>query len=292
MTRKSASLTKGCTTAQLRHDGRAAADRTRDGVRHAVEVVIPYAEAARGAAAHYTDEARQHLAPKVASAVDQARRTTRTQLDTRVVPLLEQAREAVPPKVEHAVESAAQQTRRTVRQAADHALPLVESAVAATVAATVPVRDEAVTRSAAALAALRGGVTAEEIEQLVRRHRRRERNGRFAKRLLAVGALAGGAWAAWNWWNRQTTPDWLVEAPAPTELGDRSPQGATSTRAGLEAVDGSGPAAATGATEAGAMAEQAEENRAEAIAEAERTQAEAAEKARKEHEEGEEGERP
>ncbi len=48
-----------------------------------------------------------------------------------------------------------------------------------------------------------------------------------------LGAL-GGAYAAWRWWDKQANPDWLVEPPVATEVGDeRSP---------LSSVDGSGRA--------------------------------------------------
>ncbi|MEU5839790.1 DUF5324 family protein, partial [Streptomyces diacarni] len=82
-------------------------------------------------------------------------------------------------------------------------------------------------------AALRGQVTAEEIEKLSRRRRRRSRTGRFVWRAGLVGLVAGGAYAAWRWWDRQANPDWLVEPPAATEVSDRAP---------LTSVNGSGPA--------------------------------------------------
>lgn len=97
-------------------------------------------------------------------------------------------------------------------------------------AAAEPVRDEVVTRGSAALAALRGQVTAAEIAKIQKKHGRRAKYGKLAKRLAVLGILAGGAIAAWKWWDKQANPDWLVEPPAPTEVSDRGR---------LSAVDGS-----------------------------------------------------
>jgi hypothetical protein len=93
------------------------------------------------------------------------------------------------------------------------------------------VREEAAARSVAALAALRGQVSAKDVQRLVRRQQRRSRAGRLAKGLLVAGVLAGGAVAAWKWWDKQANPDWLVEPPAATEVPAGGP---------LTAVDGSG----------------------------------------------------
>jgi hypothetical protein len=93
--------------------------------------------------------------------------------------------------------------------------------------------EEATARSAAALAALRGQVTAEEIRHLARKRERRAKAGRLFKGLVVVGLVAGAAYAAWRWWDKQANPDWLVEPPAATEVSDRAP---------LTSVDGSGPA--------------------------------------------------
>ncbi|MEK8171697.1 DUF5324 family protein [Streptomyces sp. M19] len=82
-------------------------------------------------------------------------------------------------------------------------------------AATEPVREEAVVRGSAALAELRGQVTAAEIDKLARKRRRRARTGRVAKRVALVGLLGAGVFAAWKWWDKQTNPDWLVEPRPP-----------------------------------------------------------------------------
>ncbi|WP_353947113.1 DUF5324 family protein [Streptomyces sp. HUAS MG91] len=202
---------------------RAATGSAKDSVLHAAEVVAPYAETAKDKAAQYAHDARVALAPKVSQAAQQAR----VQYDAHLAPRLEQARTHVPPKVDHAAHEAAARTRTAARQAADYSKPRLEHAVAA----AGPVRDEAAARSTAALAALRGQVSPEQIRKLARKKERRARAGRLAKGLAVLGILAGGAFAAWKWWDKQANPDWLVEPPAATEVPDSAP---------LASVDGSG----------------------------------------------------
>ncbi|MDQ0795271.1 DUF5324 family protein [Streptomyces sp. B1I3] len=203
---------------------RAATYSAKDSAQHAAEVVAPYADTAKEQAAHYAQEARARLAPKVSKAAAQAR----VQYDALLAPRIEQALTHVPPKVDDAARTAAVRTRKAARSAADYTVPRVEYAVAA----AQPMAEEATARSAAALAALRGQVTAKEIQKLVRKHERRAKAGRRAKGFLVLGVLAGGAYAAWKWWDKQANPDWLVEPPAPTEVAD--------DRAPLTSVDGSG----------------------------------------------------
>jgi hypothetical protein len=200
---------------------RAATGTAKDSVLHAADVVAPYAGTAKDQAAHYAHEARVRLAPKVSQAATAAR----VQYGSRVAP-------RVPPKVDVAARRAAVQARRAARQAADYTVPRVEHAMAV----AQPVREEATARSAAALAALRGQVTAKEIQKLVRKHERRSKAGRLAKGLAVLGVLAGGAFAAWKWWDKQANPDWLVEPPAATEVSDRAPLTSVdgSTQAGLD----------------------------------------------------------
>ncbi|MFJ4687795.1 DUF5324 family protein [Streptomyces sp. NPDC091377] len=200
---------------------RTATGSAKDSVLHAAEVVAPYADTAKDKAAYYAAEARGRLAPKVSQAAEQAR----AQYEAHLVPRLEQARTHVPPKVDQAAQEAAVRARVAARQAADYSRPRIEQAVAA----AVPVKDEAATRGAAAIAALRNHVTAEDIEKLARKHARRGKAGRAAKAVLILGVLAGGAFAAWKWWDKQANPDWLVEPPAATEVP--------------ETVDGSGRSA-------------------------------------------------
>ncbi|WNI23715.1 DUF5324 family protein [Streptomyces sp. ITFR-16] len=201
---------------------RAATDSAKDSVQHAAVVVAPYADSAKEQAVHYAHEARTLLAPKVSKAAQQAR----VQYGAHLAPRIELARTHVPPKVDEAAQRAALRTRKAARSAADYTVPRFESAVAA----AQPVAEEASARSAAALAALRGQVTAKEIRKLTRKHERRARAGKAFKGLAVAGLLAGGAYAVWRWWDKQANPDWLVEPPAPTEVDDRAP---------LTSVDGS-----------------------------------------------------
>ncbi|MET9319941.1 DUF5324 family protein [Streptomyces sp. NPDC003038] len=202
---------------------RLAAESARESVRHAAEVVAPYAESAKDAAVHYAHEANERLAPKVSHAANEAARQARTTYDCHVQPRIKSARAHVPPHVDRAATKAVKQTRKAARQAADYTQPRFESALAA----ATPMAEEAASRSAAALAALRGQVSAKEVQRLVRRHERRARQGRMLKGLALVGVLAGGAYAAWKWWDQQSNPDWLVEPPAATELSAQDAGAAT-----------------------------------------------------------------
>ncbi|MCG0067444.1 DUF5324 family protein [Streptomyces tricolor] len=221
---------------------RAATGSAKDSVLHAAEVVAPYADTAKERAAYYAQEARVRLAPVMSEAAEQAR----VQYDARLAPRLEQARAHVPPKVDSAAHEAAVRTRKAARQAAEYSRPKLEQAVAA----TAPVRDEAAARGAAALAALRGQVSAEDVQKLVRRNQRRCRTGRTVKLLALLTVVAGGAFAAWKWWDKQANPDWLVEPPAATEVPDGGH---------LTSVDGTG---ATG-LDPEVQAKQAEEDSAD-----------------------------
>ncbi|MFB7494985.1 DUF5324 family protein [Streptomyces sp. NPDC056161] len=191
---------------------RAATGSAKDSVLHAAEVVAPYADTAMDRAAHYAQEARVRLAPVMSQAAGQAR----VQYGARLAPRLELARAHVPPKMDQAAHDAAVRTRRAARQAAEYSRPRIEQAVAA----AGPVRDEAAARSAAALAALRGQVSPQEIQKLVRKHERRAKAGRTAKVLAVAGVLVGAVVAAWKWWDSQTNPDWLVEPPAATDVSE------------------------------------------------------------------------
>lgn len=193
---------------------RLAAESARESARHAAEVVAPYAGNAKEAVAHYAHEANVRLAPKVSHAAVQASRQARTAYGAHLHPRMKAARTHVPPNVDRAATNAVRQTRRAARQAADYTGPRIEYAIAA----AQPVAEEAASRSVAAVAALRGQITAKEVRRLVRRHERRARAGRMFKGVAVIGLLAAGAFAAWKWWDQQSNPDWLVEPPAATEV--------------------------------------------------------------------------
>ncbi|MER5858867.1 DUF5324 family protein [Streptomyces sp900105245] len=204
---------------------RAATGSAKDSVLHAAEVVAPYADTAKERAAYYAQEARVRLAPVVSQAAEQARE----QYDARLAPRLEQARAHVPPKVDLAAHEAALRTRKAALQAAEYSRPKIEQAVAA----AAPVADEVAARSAAALAALRGNVSAKEIQKIARKNERHSKSGRAVKLLALLTLVAGGAVVAWKWWDKQANPDWLVEPPAATEVPETGR---------LSSVDGTGPA--------------------------------------------------
>ncbi|MCX5196239.1 DUF5324 family protein [Streptomyces sp. NBC_00249] len=193
---------------------RLAAESARDTVKHAADVVAPYAETARDAAVHYANEANERLAPKVAYVAGEASRQARTAYDVHLHPRMKAARCHVPPNVDRAATQAVVQTRLAARHAAEYTQPRIESVIAA----ATPMAEEAASRSTAALAALRGQISAKEVHRLVRRHERRARAGRVFKGVALVGVLACAAFAAWRWWDQQSNPDWLVEPPAATEL--------------------------------------------------------------------------
>ncbi|MFC0601688.1 DUF5324 family protein [Streptomyces palmae] len=207
---------------------RAATGTAKDNVQHAAEVMAPYAGTAKDTAAHYAHHAKVVLAPWVNQAAQRAQLATAAWYHGPVTRQLEHARCALPPRVDAAAARAAVRTREAARLAADYTVPRVEHAM--TVAR--PAGQEAVARGAAALAALRSPVTAAEIEKLAHRHECRARRGRALRRIALAALLAGGLVAAWKWWDRQANPDWLVEPPAATELGE----GGT-----IGSVDGSGP---------------------------------------------------
>jgi hypothetical protein len=202
---------------------RHAADVTKDSVRHAAEVAAPYASTARQSAVYYGRQAGTY--GKQAGAV------AKEKYDARLAPKIGQAAEqawaAVPPKTATAVETAARRTRDGAKTAADFTAPKAAAAVGATMAVAVPAREEIVVRGAAALQALRGQVTAAEINRLVRRRVRRQQAGRVMRGMIVAGLAGGAVYAAVKWWSRQSSPDWLVEPSEATEVDDRVGPGST-----------------------------------------------------------------
>lgn len=184
---------------------RNAADTTKDSVRQAAAAAAPYASTARDEAARYAQQAGRY-----------ARRAYDEKLSAQLRQARGQAWSAMPPKAADAMETAAKRTR----EAADYTVPKVVAAVAATRAVAVPVANEAVVRGSAAVQALRGQVTAAEIERLVRRRIRREQTARAFRTLVMVGLAGGVAIAAWRWWSAQANPEWLVEPSEATETAE------------------------------------------------------------------------
>lgn len=213
---------------------RSAADMTKDGVRHAAEVAAPYASTARDEAARYAQQAGVY-AQQAGTA---ARRAYDAKLAAQVKQAREQAWAAVPPKAAGAVETAARRTIDSARTATDYAAPKVSSAVAATRAVAVPVTNEALVRGMAAVHALRGQVTAADIDRLVRKRVRRQQTARAFRTLVLAGVAGGAVYAAWRWWSAQANPDWLVEPSEATEAPESADRvSGTSTLTVVDPLD-------------------------------------------------------
>jgi hypothetical protein len=201
---------------------RHAADVTKDSVRHAAEVAAPYANTARLEAARYGRQAGRYGKEYGRQARLAARHQYEARLAERVMQAREQARAAVPPKAATTAELAARQARLAAAAAARYTAPRVGQAVTVTRTVAGPAREEAMLRGAAALHALRGDVSAADIQRLVRRRVRRERTGRVLRGLVVAGLAGGAVFSAWKWWTKQTSPDWLVEPADATEVDERT----------------------------------------------------------------------
>ncbi|MEV6104485.1 DUF5324 family protein [Streptomyces sp. NPDC051940] len=198
-----------------------ASGTARDSVKHAAEVVAPYASSARdqclyiaGQCVHYASETKDRLGPKAAILAHDAQAAYYLHLH----PHVKKARARMPEGLDRAATMAALRTRH----AAAYAGPKVAHAASATKDAAIPVAKETAARSTAALHALRGHVTPKDIEKLARKKHRRQMAGHTAKNAAVVGAVGATAFAAWRWWDRQVNPDWLVEPPAATEVREES----------------------------------------------------------------------
>ncbi|MGP4109639.1 DUF5324 family protein [Streptomyces sp. 4N509B] len=102
-------------------------------------------------------------------------------------------------------------------------------------AAAGPVSREARARSEVAVVALRGAITPREARLVIRGRERRRRIVRVARRLGVAGLVAACAFAGWKWWERQSSPEWLVEpSPAtevpPAELAEEAAQAEAETQ--------------------------------------------------------------
>jgi hypothetical protein len=208
---------------------RHAADVTKDSVRHAAEVAAPYASTAKDSAVYYGRQAGTYAGTYGRQAGTMAKERYEVRLAPKVGQMRDQAWAAMPPKAANAVETAGRRTREGARVAAGYTAPKVATAVATTVAVAGPAKDEIVLRGTAALHALRGQVTAAEIDRLIRRRIRRQQAGRALRGLLVVALAGGAAFAAVKWWSKQSNPDWLVEPSAATEVDERGAGGGTLT---------------------------------------------------------------
>ncbi|MBW1596446.1 DUF5324 family protein [Streptomyces sp. JJ38] len=188
---------------------RAATGTAKESVRHAAEVV----------------------GPKVTLAARQAQHTAREQYESVVAPRIAHARTTLPPAMDHAAQRAMQRSREAAQEAREYAREYAREAavqaqprIEAARAAAVPAREEAAARSAVAVAALRGEISARDVERLRKKRARRSACGRGTRKLLMLGLVAGAAYAAWRWWDQQSNPDWLVEPPAPTDVSEDGEQ--------------------------------------------------------------------
>jgi hypothetical protein len=213
---------------------RHAADVTKDSVRHAAEVAAPYASTAKENAVVYGRQAGAYGR--------QAGTVAKQQYDAVLAPRVGQARDqawaAVPPKAANAVETAARRTVEGAKAATDYTVPKVNTAVTATRSVAGPAKDEVVLRGGAALQALRGQVSATDIDRLVRRRTARHKAGRTVRDVVVVAVCCGAALAAWKWWSKQSSPEWLVEPSEPTEVGDRASANGSATLTVVDPLEG------------------------------------------------------
>ncbi|RKN07266.1 DUF5324 family protein [Streptomyces radicis] len=152
----------------------------KSGVRHAADMVTPYAMSAKDNAVQYAQQAGAYFGPRARRAAVKAR----TGYATQVAPRMGRA-----------------------------------------VAAAGPAKEQAAARSQAAMAALRGDISAREIRGALRRKARRQRAGRMVRRLGMLGLAAGGAYAAWKWWSGQNDQDWTMEPSPATEVNPEAEEG-------------------------------------------------------------------
>ncbi|MER5349733.1 DUF5324 family protein [Kitasatospora sp. NPDC002551] len=175
-------------------------------------------DSTRTTAGNLADNARQQAA--------QAAHTVRVQYDRHIAPQVGHAFASLPPEAQenalkalHRTQEAALAARHSASRIADQArctvAPRVVHAVEEARAAVVPVAQEAQTRGAAALTAMRGNVTSAEISDLAARNARRSRRAGWATGLAVAGVIAiGSGIATWQWWRHRSNPEWLVEPPS------------------------------------------------------------------------------
>ncbi|WP_327068009.1 DUF5324 family protein [Kitasatospora sp. NBC_01250] len=239
-------------------------DTARETAGRTMDTLAPYAATARDTATHYADEARQRLGPalealgpRVEAAACQARTGTRhaahsaahsarSGYSRHLAPHVGQAFTALPPRAQentlravHRAQEAALAAKHSADRAGDYArtttLPRLSGALDDAKAAAGPALHEAQSRGAAALIALQGNVSPEEVSKLAAKNARRARCNALATSLAVAGAVAvGGGVLIWAWWHKRSEPEWLVEPP--------EVQGPpTSAHPGTAPLNGSGP---------------------------------------------------
>ncbi|MFB6891589.1 DUF5324 family protein [Kitasatospora sp. NPDC056327] len=186
--------------------------------RHQEEILVTRLDSARETAGNFADNARRQAS--------QAAHTVHVQYDRHIAPQVGHAFASLPPEAQqstlkalHRAQEAALAARLSAARATDQArsavAPRVVHAVEEARAAVVPVAQEAQTRGAAALTAMRGNVTSAEISDLAARNARRSCRGGWATGLAVAGVLAiGSGIVAWQWWRHRSNPEWLVEPPS------------------------------------------------------------------------------
>ncbi|WP_051966825.1 DUF5324 family protein [Kitasatospora mediocidica] len=247
-------------------------DTARENAGKTLETLAPYAAGAKDTAAHYADEARQRLGPaldalgpRFEAATGQAKagslqaaHTARVGYVKHVAPHVEHAFASLPPKAQestlravHRAQEAALAAKHSADRAGAHArtstLPRISSALDDARAATVPLVQEAQLRGNAALTALHGNVSAEEINRLAAKNAKKAHRNGLATGLAIAGTVAVGSGVLiWQWWRKQSEPEWLVEPPAvqgpPNTVHPASSDlGASATGAGTAPLNGSAP---------------------------------------------------
>ncbi|CAL9470976.1 hypothetical protein SUDANB171_02823 [Streptomyces sp. enrichment culture] len=159
----------------------------------------------REQAACYARGAGAYLAPHAQRAACAARDGMRQGFS--------QARQNLPEGMDAAAVRAAERARVAAIRTREVAGPRIEAAMAA----AGPASHEAAERSTAALAALRGQVTPQEIQQVLHRRRCVARRRRNLRRLGVAGVVVGVTVMAWRLWQNQSSPDWLMEPTPATE---------------------------------------------------------------------------
>jgi hypothetical protein len=142
-----------------------AAKNTATEAKHVKDFVVPHLVTARDAVGPALGHAREAVAPVLGQARDAAAPHLAVARDKAVVPVLHAIKEDV--------------------------LPRVTAGVSAGMAASEPVRTEAMRRGTASIAALRG-----QIEP-PKQHKGRRRMGKVMI-VVAIGAAASAAWKAWK----------------------------------------------------------------------------------------------